>query len=146
MSLQISHENREGKKLDPTSNKLISVLSHLLPMLMLCLYQSPVLTFFCAIIYRSVELCVLHWCRRLGSVPIKLWEIFLSLNYLTYSRIQVKNRLKLDKDAHYIALYNHSLNKNHSKMEENLLQYLCIVWQEHCRLFHAAWPTCLFLT
>lgn len=31
-------------------------------------------------------------------------------------------------------------------MEENLLQYLCIVQQEHCRLFHAAWPTCLFLT
>lgn len=57
-----------------------------------------------------------------------------------------ENRLKSDKGAQYIALYTLSLDKNHSKMEENLLQYLCIVQQEHCRLFHAAWPTCLFLT
>lgn len=111
-----------------------------------CYVYTRVLSSLSFVQFFSVELCGLHWCRCLGLVPVKLWEIFLSLNYLTYSRIQVKNRSKLDQDAHYIALYNHSLNKNHSKMEENLLQYLCIVQQEHCRLFHAAWPTCLFLT
>lgn len=39
----------------------------------------------------------------------------------------MKSRLKSDKDAQHIALYSLSLNKNHLKMEENLLQYLCIV-------------------
>lgn len=33
----------------------------------------------------------------------------------------------MDKDPQYIALCTLSLNKDHSKMEENLLQYLSIV-------------------
>lgn len=132
----ISHEDRE-RKVTGSFKQQIHQCPHLLPTL-ICLEQTPILILLLFIL--CIEFCTSFTVTQAFRVGVILWKILISLSYVAYTRKQVKNRLKMDKDPQYIhvALCTLSLNKDISEMDENVLQYLSIVQHSTAEAFQTS--------